>query len=101
MSEAPKRIWAWWNDDYDVGVVSKHGDKRYIPHEAREYIRADLVEAAIKRVLEEAASLAQNAYLVPPDGGSPTEAEEAVCLAAADYISALDPAQFIEEKNDE
>ena len=89
MSEAPKRIWAgkyhgtWWQS-------KPH-------HQMTEYIRADLVEAAIKRALEEAASLAQNAYLVPPDGGSPTEVEEAVCLAAADYISALDPAQFIEE----
>jgi len=62
----------------------------------RLYTEAEML-AAIKRALEGAASLAQNAYLVPPDGGSPTEAEEAVCLAAADYISALDPAQFIEE----
>jgi hypothetical protein len=95
VSEAPKRIWAF-QDGPLVGyfVGQSPGEGAY----AVEYIRADLVEAAIKRALEGAASLAQNAYLVPPDGGSPTEAEEAVCLAAADYISALDPAQFIEEE---
>lgn len=94
MSEAPKRIWA--DGDYSWATGSWFLVKG---HDDVEYIRADLVEAAIKRALEEAASLAQNAYLVPPDGGSPTEVEEAVCLAAADYISALDPAQFIEEPN--
>jgi predicted DNA-binding protein len=44
MSKAPKQIWVWWDDEYDVGVVSKHGDKRYIPDEAREYVRADRIE---------------------------------------------------------
>jgi hypothetical protein len=91
MREAPKRIWADGNQAW--------GFYKWCIDDV-EYIRADLVEAAIKRALEGAASLAQNAYLVPPDGGSPTEAEEAVCLAAADYISALDPAQFIEEEKE-
>jgi hypothetical protein len=44
MSKAPKQIWVWWDDEYDVGVVSKHGDKRYIPDEAREYVCADRIE---------------------------------------------------------
>jgi hypothetical protein len=86
MSEAPKRIWAWWDDDYDVGVVSKHSDKRYIPHEAREYIRADLVEAAIKRALEGAANMIR-------DGMDDSEWYNPVRA-----IRALDPAQFIKEE---
>ena len=52
-------------------------------------------EAIVKATLERAASIAQNACLVPPDGGNPTAEEEAVCRAAADYIEALasDPAE--------
>jgi hypothetical protein len=51
-------------------------------------------EAIVRAALERAASIAQNACLVPPDGGNPTPEEEAVCRAAADYIEALasDPA---------
>jgi hypothetical protein len=108
MSEAPKRIWAWWDDDYDVGVVSKHGDKSYIPHEAREYIRREDVLAAIKRALEGAAQsvdcacAGREAVLQCSHRNSRTRWEscgEANCLAleAAD-IRALDPAQFIEEE---
>ena len=44
MSEAPERIWAWWDDEYDAGLVNTHGDKRYTPAEAREYVRADRIE---------------------------------------------------------
>jgi len=45
--------------------------------------------AMVAAALMGAASVAQNACLVPPDGGSPTEDEENVCRAAADYILAL------------
>jgi len=94
MSEALKGIWAWWDDDYDVCVVSKRGDKNYIPHEAREYIRADLVEAAIKRALEAAA-----AEISPhPDHDKADWTEYAHhAHRLAQLIRALDPAQFIEE----
>ena len=44
MSEAPERIWAWWDDTYDVGLLNKHGDKRYTPNDAKEYVRADRIE---------------------------------------------------------
>ena len=44
MSEAPERIWVWWDDGYDVGLVNTHGDKRYTPDDAREYARADRIE---------------------------------------------------------
>ena len=77
-------------------IVEFIHEDRIKPLQDRAYTRADM-EAAIKRALEGAASVAQNACVVPPDGGSPTEDEEAVCRAAADYILALDPAQFIEE----
>jgi hypothetical protein len=54
MSEAPERIWAWWDDEYDVGVVIKHGAKGYVPDTCKEYgyvpdtckeyVRADRIE---------------------------------------------------------
>lgn len=40
-------------------------------------------------VLEEAAKVARNACLVPPDGGAPTEEERLMCEQAADEIRAL------------
>lgn len=64
--------------------------------EAERKLHEGRIEAAVKRALEGAASVAKNACLVPPDGGAPTENEEAVCRAAAEHIRALDPAQFIE-----
>jgi len=81
MSEAPKRIWADGNQEW--------GFYKWCIDDV-EYIRADLVEAAIKRALEAAAGKAdlklksRNCY---------TEAQ-----AVSDAIRALDPAQFIEEK---
>ena len=75
MSEPPKRIWAgkyhetWWQS-------KPH-------HQMTEYIRADLVEAAIKRALEGAAT---RAY------------EDAGRFDTPDRIRTLDPAQFIEEE---
>ena len=44
MSETPERIWAWWDDEYDVGLLNKHGDKRYTPNDAKEYVRADILQ---------------------------------------------------------
>ena len=85
MSEAPERIWVWWDDEYDIGVVNKHGDPRYTPTEAREYLPADLVEAAVKRALEGAAEEASVCWM---DGVPYPECE--------DYIRRLKPAQFID-----
>lgn len=60
---------------------------------AVEYIRKDLSDAAIKQARQEAlrkaAEIARNACLVPPDGGSPTEQEAAVCDEAYKRIMAL------------
>jgi hypothetical protein len=82
MSEAPKRIWADGNYEWDSGSwgLSKEFDDDV------EYIRADLVEAAIKRALEGAAKEAWKCwiYRVPYHD-------------CQDYIRRLDPAQFIEE----
>ena len=44
MSEAPERIWVWWDDRYDAGMVNTHGDERYTPKDAREYVRASRIE---------------------------------------------------------
>ena len=52
MSEAPERIWAWWDDAYDVGLLNEHGDKRYTPNDAKEYVRADEIERLQARVAE-------------------------------------------------
>lgn len=56
MSEAPERIWAWWDDEYDTGLINTHGDKRYTPEDAREYVRADRIaelEAKLAKAVEE------------------------------------------------
>ena len=111
MSEAPKRIRVWpdYNDhttpvsaDWTGGYWDNTDD-----HKGTEYIRADLVEAAIKRALEGAAQSVDCAC-----SGKETVLQcghrnnrlrwescgEANCLALeAVDIRALDPAQFIEE----
>ena len=46
---------------------------------------------ALEGALREAANIAENACLVPPDGGEPTEAERLMCEDAARRIRALDP----------
>ena len=75
MSEAPKRIWADGNHEWDSGSWGQHKE---FDNDV-EYIRADLVEAAIKRALEGAEDVAE------------------VLDDPAPAIRALDPAQFIEE----
>jgi len=42
-------------------------------------------------ILEEAAKVAERGCLVPPDGGSPTEAEREMCEAIAAAIRSLSP----------
>ena len=90
MSEAPKRIWADGNYEWDSGSwgLNKEFDDDV------EYIRADLVEAAIKRALEGAA-----AEIGPhPDHDKADWTEYAHhAHRLAQLIRALDPAQFIEE----
>lgn len=50
----------------------------------------DVIAPLIARVaLERAAGVARNGCLVPPDGGSPTEAEADMCDHIADAILAL------------
>ena len=88
MSEAPERIWM------DPDIKFPECEKKYACDV--EYIRADLVEAAVKRALEGAASIAKNACRMFPYKGYPTLEEEEVCRVAADYIMALNPAQFID-----
>lgn len=47
--------------------------------------------------LEAAAKVAAWAHMVPPDGGSPSEAEKDVADNAAAAIRALDPAKIVGE----
>jgi len=52
VSKTPEHIWAWWDNAYDVGMINTHGDKRYTPTEAREYIPADRVEELEAKLAE-------------------------------------------------
>jgi len=91
VSEAPKRIWADGNYEWDSGSwgLSKEFDDDI------EYIRADLVVAAIKRALEGAvAATILKATRIPAD---PIFAYHEAIFMAQKAIRALDPAQFIKE----
>jgi hypothetical protein len=84
MREAPERIWAdghqaWGHYKWCIDDV--------------EYIRADLVEAAIKRALEGAAQACEDIRQRQIMGPMP----EKVCFDQEQTIRALDPAQFIKE----
>lgn len=93
MTEAPERI---WHSPFDtLGTVTENPERHW---EFNEYIRADVVDhAAIREAaLREAAGVAFNACLVPPDGGNPTEEERLVCDEAYRRILAL-----IDKKEDD
>lgn len=90
MSDAPERIWANfrnWRNPHE-GHCYKHDDLG-----GSEYVRADIVDALVaekeREALTEAAYIARNACLVPPDGGNPTEYERLVCEEASRRILAL------------
>jgi len=55
---------------------------------AREYDRACRAEARLADAYERCARIAENACLVPPDGGSPTRGETDVAMSAASAIRA-------------
>lgn len=44
QQNAPDRIWAWKDKDWDATLWNNHGDPRYTPKQAAEYIRADLAQ---------------------------------------------------------
>lgn len=50
---------------------------------------AERADQARDAALEEAATVAENACLVPPDGGSPTDDEREMCEEAARQIRSL------------
>lgn len=97
-------VWSWTSggeDPYFYGVAAESKEAAFAAAQADYeshilaalavqpgYTRQD-VEAAVKRALKKAESIAANACLVPPDGGSPTDDEVAVCNAAANYIRAI------------
>ena len=62
-SKTPEHIWAWWDNDYDVGMVNTHGDKRYTPTEAREYVLADRIEELEAKLAKAVGSLEKLARL--------------------------------------
>ena len=85
MSEAPKRIWGVF-DQYGHGSTMLREEQcrnpMYSGPEPTAYIRADLVEAAIKRALEGVVDVLE---------------DEGWLGDSMLRIRALDPAQFIEE----
>jgi len=96
MSEAPKRIWAMAPGLGHNRLIGTYVD-RPDQEDRIEYIRADLVEAAIKRALAGAA-----AEISPhPDHDKADWTEYAHhAHRLAQLIRALDPAQFIEEEKE-
>jgi hypothetical protein len=98
MSEAPERIWARVSPDWHCGETGEYfvGGMFDAGHfkDGQKYIRADLVEAAVKRALEGAA-----AEISPhPDHDKADWTEYAHhAHRLAQLIRAIDPAQFIEE----
>ena len=84
---APERIWAS-NHIGSNCVVSFFTPSE---HYSTEYIRADVAADMVAAALREAARVALNACLVPPDGGTPTEEEATMCQIAAEAILALIP----------
>lgn len=77
--------------DAAAAVIRDYGDKR----DADAYQRGKLEGARL--ALEAAAKVAAWAHMVPPDGGSPSEAEKDVADNAAAAIRALDPAKIVGE----
>lgn len=95
MSEAPERIWAFPKNDWFNAGASTYKIKAAGAKDV-EYIRADLVEAAVKRALEGAA----NCLLMFSEPGV------ALDYSLKDEIEAIrslasDPAQFIDGGSDE
>ena len=99
MSEAPKhiRVWPDYNDhtspvsaDWTGGIWDNSDDPK-----GTEYIRADLVEAAIKRALEGAVLACEDLWIRADNDRE--EGYDEGLGAAMESIRALDPAQFIEE----
>ena len=89
MSEAPKNVFVKMTEGYESnwwGVVTHPYDEDGV-----EYIRADLVEAAIKRALEGASRYHGRFLMVK------TSVDVEAVVASEEAIRALDPAQFIEE----
>ena len=94
MIDAPERIWAFYNpdiaEDENGATIIAHEN---IQHGSAEYVRADLCNGKQvndrNAILDEAIYQAKNGCLVPPDGGSPTEAEIEMCDRIAERIAYL------------
>jgi len=86
---SPTGDWVRYEDyqalQAEIGILrtEKHADAEAIGH-----LQSQLAKAR-EDALREAAYVARNACLVPPDGGNPTEAEAAVCDEAYIRILAL------------
>ncbi|AAG02596.1 gp13 [Roseobacter phage SIO1] len=88
MSEAPERIWAWWDDAYDVGLLNKHGDKRYTPNDAKEYVRADRIEE-LETQLSEARQVGKEWFEEQKKARKDANAAEAKLAKAIDFVAGV------------
>ena len=86
MTQAPKRIsllpddgWSWCDSE----------NACLPPHDP--YVHEAQLAEAVAAAYEAASYVARNACLVPPDGGSPTAEEAAVCEEAYKRIRDLTP----------
>ena len=87
MSDAPERLVLELRQGITFDSWSECRDPRYAKSEPVEYIRADLVEAAVKRALEGAAECCDVAAM---DGIGD------IVRAKGDEIRTLNPAQFVD-----
>jgi hypothetical protein len=72
------------HSDEAWGIASQY----YYTLESETKTLAAQIDILVNKKLDHAAYLARHACLVPPDGGSPTEDEAAVCDEAAKRILA-------------
>lgn len=93
--EGPERIWATGDNRNGSQTCEPLSDAMKWSAKPKQYIlkshHDDLVQAMVAAALRNAAYVARNACLVPPDGGNPTAAEAAVCDEACTRILALIP----------
>lgn len=89
IREAAEAIQALQEQNEELAKDLAHSELNILSLEDKIAVLGREIFQARSAALEEAAQVAVQACLVPPDGGSPTEDEYRVCEAAASYIRAL------------
>ena len=84
VSKTPEHIWAWWDNDYDVGMINTHGDKQYTPTEAREYVPADSIAQLEHELKQERKAYEKDIYIWQ-DNYASLEAKLAKAVGVIDW----------------